>query len=636
MVGKKCSIFFCGLFISLLLSNPLFPASQPVSSSNKNKPGVPDGLEGIWDAKKYISLDEIKPGMNAYCLTEYGTAGVEMFGMEVVDVVRDIDIDGSRDVFLVKGTDERFIRTGPVAGCSGSPVYINGRMAGALAYTWSLSKEPLYAATPIADMLKIDLADRRQRSLMVEGGNRQALPEQSSVKIDFSDPIDLQEISTKYKNALTKPIRSQSGLIPLPFPVVTGGISSDISSQIKSIAEPLGLMVVSGGTQGGDKDIQTEAQLVPGSSLSVPIVSGDIKLSVVGTVTEVAGDKVYGFGHPLIGYGQIDLPMATAKVHTVVSNLSSSFKLATAGKIVGALSMDESSGIVGHLGKQARAIPLVIRVDNYNDEQVRQYNCKLAVNKLLSAQYLEMALTSAAIKAGALSPEHTIEYNAKINLRKYGSINVENISTDKGLDEALADCSGAIDLLLDNPFEQADIESFQFDIKIVPKSSSSAIWALDLSDVVVKAGEEVNISTIIETYLDGKTRYECRLKVPDDVAAGKYDVIVCGAKEYEKFLVKNVPYRFVAQNITSLVEALNNTLAVHRDGLHFILMLPSGGIALERAELPNLPATKAMVLQSNKRPLDIQPYQSWVEKSIKTGTVVAGKKTIQITVEQKN
>ena len=111
------------------------------------------GLEGIWDPARYISVDEIKPGMEAYCLTVYKGTEVEKFGLEVLSVVH--DFMPGRDAILVRGTDERFIHTGPVAGCSGSPVYINGRLAGAMAMGWQFSKDPLYGVTPIADMLRV-------------------------------------------------------------------------------------------------------------------------------------------------------------------------------------------------------------------------------------------------------------------------------------------------------------------------------------------------------------------------------------------------------------------------------------------------------------------------------------------------
>ena len=108
-----------------------------------------DGL----DKTKYITVDEISPGMKAYCKTVYKGVEIEEFALEVVDVIR--DMQPGKDAILVIGTDERFIHTGPVSGCSGSPVYIDDRLAGALAFGWSFSKDALYGVTPIEEMLRV-------------------------------------------------------------------------------------------------------------------------------------------------------------------------------------------------------------------------------------------------------------------------------------------------------------------------------------------------------------------------------------------------------------------------------------------------------------------------------------------------
>ncbi len=227
-------LLFCISFLTFLTfpAGPIFAANEQIST-NSNNTFIPKGLEKIWDPAKYISLDEIKPGMNAYCLTEYGPAGIEKFGLDVIDVVRDLDV--GKNVILVKGTDERFIRTGPVAGCSGSPVYIEGRLAGALAYTWSYSTEPLYAATLIEDMLGIDQPEQSTSS------------KQIVLNYDFNAPINFARVNDEYKKSLIKLTQSSSGLKPLPCPLITSGFPAQASEQLKAIAEPLGLMVVSGG-----------------------------------------------------------------------------------------------------------------------------------------------------------------------------------------------------------------------------------------------------------------------------------------------------------------------------------------------------------------------------------------------------
>jgi hypothetical protein len=614
--SKKRIFLFFTFYFSLFFA--------AAALQNTAEAGQIKALEGIWDPAKYIGLDEIKPGMEAYCLTEYGIAGIEKFGLEVVDVVR--DFEPGLDVILVYGTDERFIHTGPVMGCSGSPVYINGRMAGALAYAWPYAKDPLYGVTPIAEMLKVGL------------GGQVANTEQSSSQglsvFDFSKPIDLMEVDRQLRNELIKRSRNLSGASTLPCPLITSGLTSGACEQLDEMFKPFGMMVVAGGS-GGNSDASTEkVQLIPGATLIVPLVSGDINLAVSGTVTEVRDDKVYGFGHSYLGYGPVDFPMATGKVHTIVSTIYRSFKLTSVLEDVGALKMDESMAVFGQIGAKAKTIPLTIRIDRYNDTEKRLYNCRVANNRLLTPMLLQAAVAGAAFQLGDLPPDHMVEYKVAIDLENDKSIRFQNVSTARGVNDIIIESAGSISMLMNNPYEEIDIESVDYDIRIVPKSIISHIWSLDLSDSKFKAGENIDIEVVIESVLEGKKKYNCTLKIPEDLAPGKYDLTVSGSMDYERFLVKSVPYKLMAQNVPALIEALNFSLSVDRDKLYFIFSLPPGGIALEKAELPDLPATRALILQNAKRALQVRPYQHWIEKSIKTETVVIDKKVIKITVEK--
>ena len=611
--GKDRRLLFFTFYFSVIFS------SAVLQSATQTKV-----LEGIWDPAKYIGLDEIKPGMEAYCLTEYGVAGIEKFGLEVVDVVR--GFEAGRDVILVEGTDERFIHTGPVGGCSGSPVYIDGRLAGALAYAWTYAKDPLYGVTPIEEMLKVGSGMQVSRS------------EQSAGQVwsvfEFSKPIDLAEIDRQFRNELVKRSRNLIGVNTLPCPLITSGLPREVCEQLDELVKPLGLMVVAGGGNNKVEDSE-KVQLVPGACLVVPLVSGDITMSTFGTVTEVRGDKVYGFGHSYLGYGPVDLPMATGKVHTVVSSIYRSSKLASMVEIVGALTTDESMAVFGRIGAKAKTIPLTIRIDRYNDIEKRVYNCRVANNRLLTPLLLQSAVAGAAFQLGDFPPDHTIEYKVAIDLEDAESINFENISTARGLIELIIESVGSVAMLMNNPYEEVGIESIDYDIRIVPRNIISHIWSLDLSDSKVKAGENIEIGVVVESVLAGKKKYQCTLEIPEDLAPGRYDLTVCGSSNYERFLMKAVPYKFIAQSVPGLIEALNYSLGVGRDKLYFLLTLPPGGVALEQAELPDLPGTKVLVLQNAKRTLRIQPYQHWIERSLETGTVVIDKKVIKITVEKR-
>ncbi len=612
--GKTSYFLLFNFYFSLVLAGSLCAA------------GTSNAIEDIWDSAKYISIDEIEPGMEAYCLTEYGSAGIEKFAMEVLSVVR--NISPGRNVVLVRGTDERFIRTGPVWGCSGSPVYIDGRLAGALALAWTFSKDPLYGVTPIEEMLRVGRVSHSEKSAARYG-----------FVFDFSRLIDFAEIDRQITTPRLSRRHSLAGAAILPCPLITSGLPPQVTEELNALVEPFGLVVVAG-IGGGAEKLETKnsklkaVELAPGACLVVPLVTGDITMSVFGTVTEVTGDKVYGFGHAFLGYGPVNLPMATGKVHTVVSSVYRSFKLGSALEIVGALTADEYAAVFGRIGAEARMIPVTIRVDRYNDPEKRVYNCRVADNRLYTPMLLRSVVSGAALYLGDLPPDHMIEYKVAIGLEDTDSITFENVSTSLGLTEMIAESIGSVTLLVNNPFKKVDIKSVDFDVRITPKNIVSHIWSVDLSDSKVKAGHNIDIGVVVESVRAEKKKYQCSLKIPEDLTPGKYELTVCGSSDYERFLRKMVPYKFVAQSLPSLIEAINNSLQIDRDKLYCLLLLPSGGVALEKAELPDLPATKAMVLQSAKRTLKARPYPHWLENSLKTGTIIADKKIMHITVEK--
>ena len=583
--------------------------------------GTSNAIEDAWDPAKYIGIDEIQPGMKAYCLTCYSGTKIEKFDLDVISVVR--NYEPGRDSILVQGTDERFIHTGPVWGCSGSPVYIDGRLAGALATAYTYSKDPLYGVTLIKDMLRVGKAVPPRPSATNHG-----------YVLDFSEPIDFSRVHKQITTPQFSKPRTMTGMAALPCPLITSGLPAQVTEQLNASFEPFGLAVVSGAGGGMGAYIDKDVQLAPGACLAIPLVTGDISMEVIGTVTEVVGDKVYGFGHSFLGYGPVNLPMATGQVHTVVSSVARSVKLASAIKIVGALTRDESTAVFGRIGAKPHMFPLTITIDDYRDTEKRVYNCQLAHNRSLTPTALNSTLAGVGLRLGELPPDHMVEYEVAIGIEDAEPITFENVSTGMGLTEMIVETVSPVSMLLNNPYEKVDIQSIDFDVRIVPKSIVSHIWSVDLSNSKVKAGSNIDIAVVIESVLAGKKKYQCSLQVPQTLAPGKYELIICGGYGYELFLRKAATYRFIPQNLAGLVEALRYLLAIERGKLYCVLVLPPGGVAIEKAELPDLPPTKALILQNANRTLRAQPYPHWIEKRLETGTVIADRKSIRITVEK--
>ncbi|MHC4412071.1 MAG: SpoIVB peptidase S55 domain-containing protein, partial [Planctomycetota bacterium] len=340
------------------------------------------------DKSRYIGIDEIRPGMKGYCLTTFGRAGIEKFDLDVLSVVR--NIRPGKNAILIQSTDERFIHTGPVAGCSGSPVYIDGRMAGALSFGWPFSKDPVYGVTPIEEMLSIGMDEEKAGSVKTGG-----------YLIDYTAPIDFSKIGRQIAEGLSMRSTNQNSTPYLPCPLVIGGLPQEAREQVNSLVKPFGLIAVAGSSQSNNRSSE-KLELVPGASLAVPLLSGDMTMTVIGTVTERTDEKVYALGHGFLGYGhgQIDLPMATAEIHAVVSSLFFSFKIASMVEVVGALTTDESSGIRGRIGAKASSIPLTIKVDRYNDPQRRVYNCQVVDHRLLTPVLVQAAVAGASFMLG--------------------------------------------------------------------------------------------------------------------------------------------------------------------------------------------------------------------------------------------
>jgi hypothetical protein len=311
-----------------------------------------------------------------------------------------------------------------------------------------------------------------------------------------------------------------------------------------------------------------------------------------------------------------------------------SFKVATSAKIVGALTVDESAAVRGKLGAEARMIPLTIKVSRYNDSQSRRYNCRIVDNRLLMPLLLRAAISGAVLMLGELPPDNTLQYKGIVELDVAGPLAFENVSTGFGLAEMIRDSIGPVALLMNNPYRQVRIKSFDFDIRVNEKNITSAVWSVGLSRSRVKCGQKVDVEVVTESFQAQKRKYAFSFVVPENTPPGIYQLLVCGGYDYEEFLRRAVPHRFVPENLDTLVGAMNDILAIGRDELHCILVLPSGGVVLENAELPELPATKALVLGDAKRAIAMQAFPGWIDKSVRTGAVIIDKKIMNITVEQ--
>lgn len=577
------------------------------------------------DKSKYISVDEIKRGMDAYCLTVLAGTEPQKYPLKVVSVV--YNQAPGRNAILVMGTDEAFIHIGATQGCSGSPVYIDGRMAGALSAGWTFATDPLYSVTPIEDMLRVgSVADSASASATTA-------PAANTMIADFSKPIDLLSAREYVFSSLRASRNTSGGFMALPCPLVTsfpGSVCQSLSEEFSGI----GLLPLAGGGISGSDDSNEEVKYVPGGVLAIPLVSGDISMAAVGTVTEVVDDKVYGFGHSFLGQGAVDLPMSAGNVHTVVSSMNISFKMASAGKIRGAFRADESTAIFGKTGEEAKLIPLKIKVNRFDSVEEKVYNCNLAYHRLYTTAILQAALSGAAEMQGPLPVDHMVQYKGSISVKGYDPIMIDNISSGKSVSDVVGEAVGAVSMLMNSPFGDAEIESLDFEINIKPDNLLASLSSVQLEDMTVKPGDNIAATVILQSYLSEKTAYQMDMQIPKDLKPGKYKVIIAGSAAYRKFIAKAQPHWFIARDLDSLVKALRRVVSNRRDKLYMLLQLPADGITIEGNELARLPGSKTILLKSPTRTITTLPLGDWLEQSQTIPSILTNGTVMEITVKK--
>jgi hypothetical protein len=330
--------------------------------------------------------------------------------------------------------------------------------------------------------------------------------------------------------------------------------------------------------------------------------------------------------------GDVNFPLATGQVHTVVNVMSSSFKLGSPLDVLGALTADKPTGVAGYVGRTAPTIPMSLKIKHFDGSAPRHIKCRLAYSKLLIIQLVQGVIAGSMESIGALPQEHTIRYSMDLGLESGKHIAFSNVSSDFDIQEILSEVLGSVSMLLTNPYKEIPLASIDVSMAIEPRNTTARLIDAELSDDRVKAGDVVDVDLVAETYLGPKTKYAFKVKVPDNAQPGPYNLIVCGGNAYVQYLRRVSPYRLMAMDTKTLVKALELILSIRRDRLYCILELPPSGLAVETTELPDLPASKALILRSPKRTVQILPYVPRQETVINTDTIVVNQYNAKITV----
>jgi hypothetical protein len=435
--------------------------------------------DGFATRSDVIGVDKIKKGMKGYGLTVFEGTKPEKFDVEVIDVLR--NFRPHQELILVKTIHPRLAVTKVVAGMSGSPIYLEGKMAGAYAYGWTFGTEPVAGVTPIRSML-----DELERPLpkLIDGWRidltpSAPLPKSARVSMSsgnrFAGKLEKYDVR-EHAAALAKESERTIGgavatLRPVATPLLIGGMTGAAVEFAKELLSPLGLEPMQAGG-GGDKDEpDAPTRFVDGGAIGVQMIRGDMSAMGLGTVTRVEGDKLVAFGHPMMESGVTSLPTAIGRVLWFLASENRSFKIGMPVRSMGALVNDRQAAIVVSQTAKAPDIPVSISIKGVPGVRLTDWNFRVAHEKFMTPSFLSVALGS-AVQAVA-SDHQDVSWNAKsrLKIKGHGEIVLEDFGVSAGGTPDPREFAGsnlvrAVGAVLNNPWESAFIESAHMDIEL--------------------------------------------------------------------------------------------------------------------------------------------------------------------------
>ncbi|MEN2997854.1 MAG: SpoIVB peptidase S55 domain-containing protein [Brevinematia bacterium] len=425
----------------------------------------------------FLLLSEIREGQKGVGITRWNDDKIKEFEIEIVSILKSTPKSG---VIIARINDEEIRNTGVVAGMSGSPVYVNNKIIGAISFTWTFLKEPMVGITPLEEMIPLE------KYAM----NEIFLP--SSIK--YTTPILASGISKTTKEILESKLSKWNVLLVESFSSFTTKEKDRNSSIFR-----------------------------PGDGIGINLVSGDIELTVIGTVTYIESNKVFGLGHPAFLIGKTSIPISTVETVAIVPRQNLSFKIAVPREIVGSLEFDGGSGVFCVLGKKAPLVKATVNVDRKN-----LYTYYLAKDNNLLPILLSAVVNESILRTKALGGEGNVELKCSLSFKFEGldkefALDFKDIvpvyQLGQGYAISLSDVNSILEFLMYNPLFKVDINRIHIDVETKPLDVGFIAFVIP-SKVTVSPGEELKISVGIKKLRGDIILREFKVKIPTWVASG--------------------------------------------------------------------------------------------------------------------
>jgi SpoIVB peptidase S55 len=598
---------------------------------------------GLPAQSRTFPVDEIKPGMVGIGRTVFEGDRLEEFKVHIIGMLRNA-IGPRRNLILARLEGGPLANTGVIAGMSGSPVYIDGRLVGAVSYSLGqFSKEPIAGITPIDEMTADATlpGPRRQAARadlqmpLTQESLRASLRQAFSWIRPFADsPSDVQVFGDQSVNAGIGTM-----LRPIATPLSFGGFDPGVIDPVVSAFRDQGFVTIMAGAeqlalaQGPSNGSRLPA-LRPGDPIGVGLMNGDFEVGATGTVTEVDGNRVYAFGHPFYQLGPTQFPMTRAHVLTVLPSLAASQKIASTGEVVGIVSQDRATTIAGTLGPGPSMIPVTLTLNSERGTR-KSFNINIVRDQLFTPLLAYVAILNTLTSYERQNGVATYALKGAATLKKYGRVNFEDLFTgDQPSVGAAASVVAPINLLMRNAFEDVDIESLNLEIDASEQPRSATLERVWVDGTRVKAGGPATLKVLLRSYRGDEITKDVTIQIPPN-ARGSVQVMVADGLRLAQFESRELQVQpMQATGLPQMIRVLNNARKNNR--LYVRLVTRDDGAVVKGEPLAALPSSVLAVMESDRNGGSFRPLQSALvgEWEITPGLAVIGSRTLTLPLEE--
>ncbi len=557
-------------------------------------------------AAGFMHVDEVQAGMRGTGRTVFRGSTVEEFDIEIVDVLRKARPQG--DLILFRALDERLEHSGIVAGMSGSPVYVDGRLIGAIAFAFPFLKDPVGAITPIGEMLDLldmPASDRAGREAAEREGHSDGDPysRQRSAGLtpgcaEGADAARYEALWNRFVSGTgdPEPMLSRqpggpgiAGPALLSLPVSQSGWDPAVDPGLSRYLESAGFLPVpmASGSMAGEGDVGAAGAFEPGQAISIEMVRGDASLAAVGTLTHVDGDRFLALGHPMFQDGPSDLPFSMAWIHSVMPSLQISFKMGSPRQPIGRTLRDSRAGVSGVRGEQPDMLPVRVVLREGNEDP-RQFRYELVRHHMLTRALIPWTVTNSFMASGWTQGEATVSSRLTLHLPDGKQVDRSDLLFTEMPGFVLGtEITLPAGILLMNPFERVRIDSVVVEADYRQERAEARISRLSAWPRVLEAGDVLRVEVTLQPHRSEAVTREALIPIPEAWAGRKLRLAVGGASEIAEWDRDRAPAKYTPRDLAGLFRLIES---VPRQGaLMLRIVAEEDGSIVGHADLPPLP-----------------------------------------------